>query len=81
MLRFPYLETLDVSGNHLTGEIRKELRNLSKLHTLDLSANGLTGDIPIELERLPNLSSLSVSFNHLSGPCLQIVFTEEEACP
>jgi hypothetical protein len=40
------LESLDLSWNHLSGEIPQELANITFLETLDLSNNNLEGRIP-----------------------------------
>ena len=58
---------LDLSNNHLTGEIPSELGDLRSLVYLDLSGNLLTGRIPSELGRLSDLQLLDLSSNRLSG--------------
>ena len=58
---------LDLSGNDLTGEIPKELGNLSALKELYLSGNQLTGQIPKELGNLSALEKLDLFFNKLTG--------------
>ena len=61
------VDTLDLRGNFLTGEIPPELGDLSNLEELDLSHSQLTGEIPPELGRLSNLHSLFLSGNALTG--------------
>ena len=53
--------------NGLTGQIPKELGELTELVSLRLLANRLTGKIPSELGRLTNLERLSLSDNQLTG--------------
>ncbi|MFQ6633061.1 hypothetical protein Gotur_011611, partial [Gossypium turneri] len=56
-----------LKGNGITGEIPKELGNLSSLTSLDLENNRLTGDIPSSLGNLKNLQFLTLSMNNLTG--------------
>ena len=59
---------LFLSSNQLTGEIPKELGNLSNLQeSVPLHANQLTGEIPMELGDLSNLQRLILSSNQLTG--------------
>eukprot|EP00257_Ricinus_communis_P015764 XP_015573735.2 receptor-like protein 15 isoform X2 [Ricinus communis] len=58
---------LDLSCNHLTGEIPSELGKLSWIHALNLSHNQLTGSIPSTFSSLSQIESLDLSFNNLSG--------------
>ena len=58
---------LFLSSNQLTGEIPRELGNLSSLTQLSLSINQLTGEIPTELGNLSSLTRLSLSINQLTG--------------
>jgi hypothetical protein len=70
------LETLNISQNHLTGQLPPELGSLSNLLVLDLSQNrnntsctqGLAGPIPDSLGSLGRLQQLSLGVNYLSGP-------------
>ena len=61
------LRYLNLSHNHLKGQIPAMLRNLSKLESLDLSSNQLKGKIPSELTSLTFLAAFNVSSNQLSG--------------
>ena len=49
---------LVLAGNQLTGEIPKELGDLTKLEELNLSFNQLSGEIPAALGNLSNLKKL-----------------------
>lgn len=63
----PDLTTLDLSRNHLIGEIPAELGNLANLQILFLPGNQLTGEIPPELGNLDNLAFLELRDNQLTG--------------
>nr|AMM42872.1 LRR-RLK [Vernicia fordii] len=58
---------LDLSCNHLTGEIPPELGKLSWIRALNLSHNQLTGSIPSAISNLRQIESLDLSYNNLSG--------------
>ncbi|KAF8407260.1 hypothetical protein HHK36_006387 [Tetracentron sinense] len=62
-----FMSGLDLSCNHLTGEIPNELGELIGIHALNLSGNHLTGSIPKTLSNLENIESLDLSHNKLSG--------------
>ncbi|OMO88222.1 hypothetical protein COLO4_20361 [Corchorus olitorius] len=62
------VNTIDLSGNSLVGEILDEITNLSALGSLNLSWNQLTGKIPENIGSLQRLEALDLSHNHLSGP-------------
>ena len=59
--------TLGLAGNGLSGQIPRELANLSRLRSLFLPHNNLTGEIPIELTTLSDLSLLRLWRNRLVG--------------
>jgi len=59
---------LNLSNNHLQGEIPAELGELKLLRSLDLSSNMLAGKIPAELGNLTSLRTLNLSHNELEGP-------------
>ncbi|KAL1319447.1 hypothetical protein AAHE18_15G279500 [Arachis hypogaea] len=61
------LKGIDLSSNHLSGDIPSELENLVELVSLNLSRNNLTGKIPSGIGRLLSLESLDLSRNHLFG--------------
>ncbi|PHT30979.1 hypothetical protein CQW23_27316 [Capsicum baccatum] len=62
-----YMSGVDLSCNQLSGEIPKELGNLTEIHALNLSHNHLTGAIPSEFSNLQNIESLDLSYNNLTG--------------
>ncbi|KAM3283261.1 hypothetical protein P3S67_026906 [Capsicum chacoense] len=62
-----YMSGVDLSCNQLSGEIPKELSNLTEIHALNLSHNHLTGVIPSEFSNLQNIESLDLSYNNLTG--------------
>ncbi|KAF3623471.1 hypothetical protein FXO38_30740 [Capsicum annuum] len=53
-----YMSGVDLSCNHLSDEIPKELSNLTEINGLNLSHNHLTGVIPSEFSNLKNIESL-----------------------
>ncbi|WVZ87433.1 hypothetical protein U9M48_034069 [Paspalum notatum var. saurae] len=59
---------IDLSGNTLSGEIPREVGNLSHVKSLNLSHNSFTGRIPATLEHMSALESLDLSHNDLTGP-------------
>ncbi|KAG6600376.1 Receptor-like protein EIX2, partial [Cucurbita argyrosperma subsp. sororia] len=59
---------IDLSSNHLTGEIPNEITKLVGLVSLNLSRNELTGQIPKEMGQLQSLDFLDLSRNRLYGP-------------
>ncbi|KRH08742.1 hypothetical protein GLYMA_16G171100v4 [Glycine max] len=61
------LKSIDLSSNHLTGEIPKEVGYLLGLVSLNLSRNNLSGEIPSRIGNLRSLESLDLSRNHISG--------------
>lgn len=60
------LESLDLSGNKLTGALPAEIRYLSNLKELNVSHNSMTG-IPAEIGALKNLETLDYSYNGITG--------------
>ncbi|GFP98092.1 probable LRR receptor-like serine/threonine-protein kinase at4g36180 [Phtheirospermum japonicum] len=62
-----YLVNLDLSSNHLVGDIPPKLTNLTGLIGLNLSHNHLGGEIPRKIGDMQSLESLDLSSNNLSG--------------
>ncbi|XP_047043862.1 receptor-like protein EIX1 [Lolium rigidum] len=62
-----YLMSIDLSSNHLTGEIPMQLGSLIGLINLNLSSNLLTGNIPYQIGNLRSLESFDLSKNALEG--------------
>ncbi|XP_065630990.1 receptor-like protein EIX2 [Quercus suber] len=63
-----FVNTIDLSGNNLTGIIPDEVTSLKGLGTLNLSMNHLTGKIPNNIGNLRWLETLDLSNNNISGP-------------
>ncbi|XBI77636.1 hypothetical protein VPH35_070708 [Triticum aestivum] len=61
------LFTLNLSWNHLSGKIPRNIGAMKSLESLDLSRNNLFGEIPTSLSDLTYLSSLDLSYNNLVG--------------
>ncbi|XP_062160747.1 probable LRR receptor-like serine/threonine-protein kinase RFK1 [Alnus glutinosa] len=61
------LTFISVLGNRLSGEIPKELGNITSLTYLSLEANQFFGIVPPELGNLTNLQTLMLSSNNLTG--------------
>ncbi|RDX71844.1 Leucine-rich repeat receptor-like protein FASCIATED EAR2, partial [Mucuna pruriens] len=62
-----FITTIDLSDNHLTGEIPQILTTLVALVSLNLSGNNLTGFIPNNIGDMQRLESVDLSRNHLYG--------------
>ncbi|XP_057501276.1 cuscuta receptor 1-like [Actinidia eriantha] len=62
-----YMSEIDLSCNHLTGEIPPGIGNLGELHSLNFSHNNLTGSIPTTFSQLKQIESLDLSYNSLNG--------------
>jgi len=60
--------TINLTGNHLSGELPAILGSLARLEGLYLSSNQLVGSIPVSLGNLSNLMDLFLDNNQLSGP-------------
>ncbi|XP_042430870.1 probable LRR receptor-like serine/threonine-protein kinase At1g53430 isoform X2 [Zingiber officinale] len=61
------LFALSLWGNRISGNIPKELGNITTLESLKLEANCLEGPIPEALGNLSNLTALFLSSNNLTG--------------
>ncbi|GMP61623.1 hypothetical protein CsSME_00024012 [Camellia sinensis var. sinensis] len=68
-----YMSGVDLSCNHLTGEIPIEVGKLSNIHALNLSHNNLTGSIPRTFSHLRQIESLDLSYNNLNGRIPQLI--------
>ncbi|KAF7006148.1 hypothetical protein CFC21_021213 [Triticum aestivum] len=64
---FMSMSGIDFSSNMLSGEIPKEMGNLSHIKSLNLSNNFLTGPIPATLANMSEIESLDLSKNRLNG--------------
>lgn len=62
-----YMVGLDLSCNHLTGDIPKSIGPAAGLVSMNLSLNQLTGKIPESIGSMHSLESLDLSSNQLSG--------------
>ncbi|KAK1268082.1 putative LRR receptor-like serine/threonine-protein kinase [Acorus gramineus] len=63
--RLTNLRTLDLSHNHLSGDIPR--LSIAALQVIDLSHNNLTGEIPPSLQqKLPELLKFNFSYNNLT---------------
>ncbi|XP_055815246.1 receptor-like protein 15 [Solanum dulcamara] len=58
---------IDLSCNQLSGQIPKELSNLTQIRALNLSHNHITGTILSAFSKLLNIESLDLSYNNLTG--------------
>jgi len=61
------MATIDLSSNHLTGEIPQGITKLVVLVGLNLSGNNLTRFIPSNIGHMEMLESLDLSRNCLYG--------------
>ncbi|KAM3296617.1 hypothetical protein ACQJBY_038786 [Aegilops geniculata] len=59
--------SIDLSLNHLTGEIPDEITSLNGLLSLNLSQNHLSQKIPVKIGDMKSLESLDLSRNNISG--------------
>ncbi|GKV48978.1 hypothetical protein SLEP1_g55750 [Rubroshorea leprosula] len=61
------LESINLSGNQLSGSIPDSIGQLSKLESIYLSVNQLSGSIPNSIGQLSKLESINLVLNQLSG--------------
>ncbi|KAL8239825.1 hypothetical protein R6Q59_016392 [Mikania micrantha] len=70
------INTLDMSGNHITGTIPEKLQSfIPRIRYLDFSSNELNGVIPTSMFDLTDLEMLDLSNNKLSGEVPKGLFT------
>jgi len=62
-----FLKSIDLSSNHFSGEIPREIANLIQLVSLNLSRNNFIGEIPSNIGNLTSLDFLDLSRNKLLG--------------
>ena len=65
-LKFTELEKLKLHSCGITGEVPKNISDLSKLKILDLSNNKLVGKVPFQIGSLSKLEKLSLYRNELT---------------
>ncbi|KAE8653470.1 hypothetical protein Csa_006926 [Cucumis sativus] len=58
---------LDLSGNHLSGQIPTSIGDLKSIKLLNLADNNLSGNIPSTFGNLEHVETLDLSHNKLSG--------------
>ncbi|KAG5570050.1 hypothetical protein H5410_059816 [Solanum commersonii] len=61
-----FIKVIDLSDNHLSGDIPEEITSLTALRVLNLSRNNFTGTIPRYIHNMQNLEFLDLSRNKLS---------------
>ncbi|XP_031116664.1 receptor-like protein EIX2 [Ipomoea triloba] len=66
-----FLKFIDLSGNHITGEIPLEVMSLRALNNLNLSRNNLSGTISQTIGNLSKIEYLNLSMNALFCPIPQ----------
>jgi Leucine-rich repeat (LRR) protein len=74
--KFVHLKVLDLSFNHLTGAIDKNLDSLTQLESLNLSTNMLNGPVPSFIGGQENgtLRELVLSMNNFTGSIPSDIF-------
>ncbi|KAJ0597544.1 putative protein kinase RLK-Pelle-DLSV family [Helianthus annuus] len=66
LAKLPYLRSLDLAYNYLSGTIPPEW-GLTRLQDISVLGNRLTGEIPPELGNITTLTKLDLEANQLSG--------------
>ncbi|ESQ52103.1 hypothetical protein EUTSA_v10016209mg [Eutrema salsugineum] len=61
------VNSINLSGNNITGEFPAEILGLSYLRILNLSRNSMAGSIPGKISELSRLETLDLSRNRFSG--------------
>ncbi|KAI3754452.1 hypothetical protein L1987_54236 [Smallanthus sonchifolius] len=67
---FPFCKSLsfiELSGNHLSGNIPESISLCENLETVNFAENNLSGEIPVKLGSLMKLKFVNLSYNDLSG--------------
>ncbi|KAJ8645469.1 hypothetical protein MRB53_007217 [Persea americana] len=67
LCNLPFLQNLSLGSNLLSGPLKPEINNCSRLQVLDLASNNLFGSVP-DLSSLGLLQDLNLSCNGFSGP-------------
>ncbi|KAF3432440.1 hypothetical protein FNV43_RR27180 [Rhamnella rubrinervis] len=66
MMSLLALISLNLSNNHLEGEISKQIGEMKALESIDFSLNQLSGEIPQSMSTMSFLSHLNLSHNNLT---------------
>ncbi|KAF9622974.1 hypothetical protein IFM89_035689 [Coptis chinensis] len=66
------MKNLELSGNHLTGEIPEDIVKLTKLWQLQLYDNSLNGKFPVGFGNLSELLYFDASNNSLEGDLIEL---------
>ncbi|KAL1194750.1 Receptor-like protein EIX2 [Cardamine amara subsp. amara] len=61
------VDSINLSGNNISGEIPGEILGLSYLRILNISRNSMAGSIPEKISELSRLETLDLSRNRFSG--------------
>jgi len=59
--------TIDLSRNHLSGQLPNDICQLANLEILDLSDNNLSGELPDSINNLVTIKTLNLSNNKFNG--------------
>ncbi|XP_057950951.1 receptor-like protein 34 [Malania oleifera] len=65
------LESLVLSGNHLSGQLPDQLAEFKTLSYLDISTNSISDPIPVSIRKLSSLRDLDISSNFFNGSILE----------
>ena len=68
--RFKSLKKINLSYNHVSGEIPSTVEHLSSLAVLDLGHNNMNGPVPLFLGELPKLNHIDLSYNYFESNSL-----------
>ncbi len=67
--------SIELSRNHLSGQLPDEIGLMTGLETLNLSDNNISGKLPVSLKNSVKLKSLDLSHNQLSGNPVNILYS------